>query len=91
MEGCKIIEVKILEVDIEVTTELKTLEEVDVGIEKDSIQVILEVMIKAVVDQDQVQDQVLIQLGFNVLSVGSMLILLKTVQTKIQKKNSQIR
>ena len=50
-----------LEVDIEVTIEMKTLEEVEVGLEKDSIQVILEEMIKAVVDQDQVPEQVLMR------------------------------
>ena len=55
IEECKIIEVNILEVDIEVTIEMKTLEEVEVDLEKDNIQVILEGMIEAVaVDQDQV-------------------------------------
>ena len=50
LEECKIIEVLILEVDIEVTIEM-VLEEVEVDLEKDNIQVILEGMIKAVVDQ----------------------------------------
>ena len=54
LEEHKIIEVKISEVDIKVTIEMKTLEEVEVDLEKDSIQVILEEMIKAIVDQDQV-------------------------------------
>ena len=54
LEECKVIEVKLLEVDIEVTIEMKTLDEVEVGLGKDSIQVILEEMIKPVVDQDQV-------------------------------------
>ena len=55
LEKHKIIEVKILEVDIEVITEMKILKEVEIGLEKDNIQVILEGMIKAVVvDQDQV-------------------------------------
>ena len=40
-----------------------TLEEVEVGLEKDSIQVISEEMKKAVVDQDQVLEQVLIEIG----------------------------
>ena len=53
-EKCKIIELKILEMDVEVTIEMKTLVEVEVGLEKDSTQVILEEVIKAVVDQDQV-------------------------------------
>ena len=57
---CKIIEVRILELEIEVTLGMITLEEVEVGLEKDSIQVTLEEMREAVVDQDQVQEQVLI-------------------------------
>ena len=77
---CKIIEVKILELDIEVTIEMKTLEEVDVGLQKDNIQVILEGMIKAVVgDKDQFQEPGLIGIGLDVLNVGSMIISLKTV------------
>ena len=48
--------------DIEVTIEMKTLEEVEVGLEKDSIQVILEEMIKAVIDQHQARQQVLIEI-----------------------------
>ena len=55
LEECRIIEVRILDVDIEVIIETMTLEEVKVDIEKDYIQVILEGMIEAVVvDQDQV-------------------------------------
>ena len=54
LEEHNIIEVKISEVDIEVTIEMKTLEEVEVGLEKDCIQVILEETIKAVADQDWV-------------------------------------
>ena len=52
LEECNIIEVNISEVDIEVTIEMKTPEEVEVGWENVSIQVILEEMIKAIVDQD---------------------------------------
>ena len=55
LQECKIIEVKFLEVDIEVTIETMTLEEVEVDLEKDNIQVILGEMIEAViVEQDQV-------------------------------------
>ena len=54
LEECRNMEVKILKVDIEVAIEMRTLKEVEVGLEIDSIQVILEEMIKAVVDQDQV-------------------------------------
>ena len=51
----KIIEVSIIEVDIETTIEMTISQEVEVGPGKDSIQVTLEVTIKAVVlDQDQV-------------------------------------
>ena len=77
--------------DIEVTLYMKTLDEVDIGLEKDRIQVSLEDMIKTVVDQDQVWDSILIEIGLDVLSVGSVIILLKTVQTQIEEKNSQNR
>ena len=56
LEEPKIIEVKILEVDIEVTLETTILEEVGIGLEKDIILVILEEMSKAVVGPDQVQE-----------------------------------
>ena len=59
---------------------MKTLEEVQVGLEKDSIQVILEEMSKAVVGPDQVWEWVLLGIGLDVLNVGSMIILPKTVQ-----------
>ena len=54
LEECKIIEVKISELDIQVPIEMKIMEQIEVVLEKDSIQVILEEMIKVVVDQDQV-------------------------------------
>ena len=51
----KIMVVSIIEVDIEAIVEMTILEEIEVGLGKDSIQVILEGMIKAVVvAQDQV-------------------------------------
>ena len=51
----KIIEVRILEVDIEAIIEMTILEEVEIGLGKDNTQVILKGMIKVVVvDQDQV-------------------------------------
>ena len=53
LEEHKIIEVRILEVNIEVIIEMRT--EVEVGLGKDNIQVILEGMTEAVaVGQDQV-------------------------------------
>ena len=46
-------------------------------------------MSKAVVAPDQVQEPVLIEKGFNVLNVGSMIILPKTIQIyQIKKRNS---
>ena len=47
-------------------------------------------MREAVVDQDQVKEWVLIETALDALSVGSMIILPKTVQIyKIQKKKSE--
>ena len=44
-------------------------------------------MIEVLVDQDKVQEQVPIEIGLDALSVGSMIILPKTVQIyQIQKK-----
>ena len=48
LEGCKIIEVRIVEVDIEVALETTNLVEVEVGLEKDSTQVTSEEMGKVV-------------------------------------------
>ena len=56
LEAYRIIEIIILELDIEVTLEMITLEEVEVGLEKDSIWVVLEEMSKVVVGPDQVQE-----------------------------------
>ena len=56
LEECKIIEVTLLERDIEVTLEMTTLKQEEVGLEKDSIQVFLEEMSKVVIDLDQVQE-----------------------------------
>ena len=81
-------EVSIIEVDIEAIIEMTILEEVEVGLVKDSIQIILEGIIKAVVvDQDQVQDPVLIKIELDVSNVGNMIISLKTVQTQRQKES----
>ena len=56
--------------DIEITIEMTILEEVELGLGKDSIQVTLEWMIKAVVDQDQIQEPVLIEIESDGLTVG---------------------
>ena len=85
LEKCKIIEVKILEMDIDVIIEMITLEEVEVDLGKDSVQVILGGMIKAVVvDKGQVQEPVLIEIELEVLNVANMIISLKTVKTQGQ-------
>ena len=79
LEEHKIIQVRILEVDIEVTLEMITLVKVEVYLEIDSIQVTLGEMREAVVDLDQAQEWVLIEIELDVLSVGSTIILIKTV------------
>ena len=54
--------------DIEATTEMRTLEEVEVGLGKDNIQVILEGMTEAVaVGLDQVQEPALTEIELDVL------------------------
>ena len=56
LEECRITEVRILEVDVEVALAMIILEEVEVGLEKDSIQVALGGMIEVAVYQDQVEE-----------------------------------
>ena len=56
--------------DIDVITEMKTLEEVEVGQGKDNIQVILKGMTEAVaVGLDEAQEPVLTEIGLDVLNV----------------------
>ena len=99
---CKIIEVRVIEVDVktiigtitEITTqtmlgttiEMTIMEEVEVGLEKDSTHVILEGMIEAVADLDQVQEPVQVKTELDVLNVEDMTILLVTVLTQTQKE-----
>ena len=67
--------------DIEEIIEVIIMNEVGVGPEKDSFQVISEGTTKVVaVGLDQVQELVLIEIGLDVISVESTIILLKTVQ-----------
>ena len=80
IEICKIIEVKILEVDTEEIIETIILEEVGVGLETDNIQIISEGMIEVVVGLEQVQEPVLIEIELDAISVGNMIISLRTVQ-----------
>ena len=85
-------ECKMTELDIEEALGLVILEEVVVGLEKDSIQVTLGEMIEPTVDQDQVQKQVPIEIELDALNVGSTITLLKIVQIyQKQKKSSQRR
>ena len=79
-EICKIIGVRILEVDTKEIREIITLEEVEVGLEIDNILIISEGMTEVVVDLDQVQEPVLIELELDALNVGNMFISLWTVQ-----------
>ena len=51
LKECRISEVRILEVDIEVALGMKILEQVEVGLEQDSIQVTVGGMIEVAVDQ----------------------------------------
>ena len=60
--------------DIEVTVGMITLEEAEVGLKEDNTQASLGEMIEAVVDQDMVQEQVLIEIGSHAISIGSMII-----------------
>ena len=88
----KIIEVKILEVDIEDALRMIILEEAEVSLEKYSIHVTLEGEIEAVVDQDQIPEQVPIEIELHSLNVRSMITLLKIAQIyEKQKKRRQSR
>ena len=88
LEEHRIIEVKILEVGVEVIIEMTTLEEVEVDPRKDNIKVILEGITEAVpVGQDQIWEPVIAEIGLDVWNVGNMIILLKTVQIHQQKKS----
>ena len=95
LEKCKIIVVRVIEVDvetiaettIEIITETTIVEEVEVGLEKNCIWVILEGMIKAVADLDQVQEPVQTEIGLDVLNVENMTILLMTVLNQTQREN----
>ena len=92
LEIHKIATVKTLEVDIEVALGVTILEDVKVGLEKDSIHVTLGGMIEVAVDQDEVQVQLPIEIELDALNEGSMITLLKIVQIyQKQKKSSQSR
>ena len=58
---------------------------------RESIQVTLEEMIEAAVDQDQVKEQVPIEIELYALNVGSMITLLKIVQIYQKQKKRVVR
>ena len=88
LEICKVIEVKSLEVDIEVIIEMTTLEEIEVGLGKGNIQVIIAEMTDVVVvGQDQVQEPLITKTELDVLSVESMVTSLKYVHFYKQKRS----
>ena len=80
-ESCdhiRIIEVKIIEVDIEETIEMIIMKEVGVGLGIDNIPII-EGTKEATVGLDQVQEPVVIEIELDVINTGNMIILLKIV------------
>ena len=66
---------------METIIEMQILEDIEIGLKKDNIQIILEGMIEelAVVDLDQVQELVQMETELSVLNVENMGILLTTV------------
>ena len=81
LEIHKITQVKSLEVDMEGIIETIILEEIEEGLGTNNIQLILAEMTEVVVvGLDQVQDSVLIETELDALSVGNMIILLRTTQ-----------
>ena len=81
LEICKIMDIKILEVDTEGIIEMIILEDVEVGPGMDNTQVILVEMTEVVVvGLHQVQEPVLKETELHALTIGNMMISLKTVQ-----------
>ena len=78
LEKHEIIQNKIIEMDMEGNIEIIILEGVEVGLGIDSTQIILEGMIKAIVGLDQVQELAPIEIELDAVSVGNMIILLRT-------------
>ena len=71
----------------EVNIEMIILGEVGVGLGIDNFLIILEGMIKAVVGLEKVQELAPIENGLDAVSVGNMIILLRTVQLHEKKRN----
>ena len=90
MRSNKIIEDKVTEVDIEENIEMIIMKEVGVGLEKDSLQIMLEGMTEVIaVDLDQVQELVLMEIGLDVISVESMIFAKDCLTWKIDKETEQ--
>ena len=65
--------------DIEETIEAIIMKEVGVGLGKDGFQIMSDGMTEVVEGLDLVQELALIEIGLNVISVESMIILQKTI------------
>ena len=85
----KVIEVKILEVDIEEIIEMTILKEIEVGLEKNNTQIILIKVTKVVVGQDQVWELVLTEIESDALSVGNMIIFTKEYPNLTNRKGTR--
>ena len=81
----RILEVRIIVVDIEGIIEMIIMKEVEVGLGIGNIQIIPEGMIGVTVGLGQVQEQALTEIGLNVINVENMIILLRITQFKSGK------
>ena len=84
----RIIEVKIIVVDIEEIIGMIIMKEVGVGLGKDNIQMIPEGMIEVVLGLDQVQGPVPIEIELDAINVGNMIILLSFESRKRSRTNT---
>ena len=83
----RILEVKIIEVDIEGILEMIIMKEVKVGLGIGNIKIIPEGMKEVMVGLDQDQEQALIEIGLDAMNVENVIILLRTAQLQKQKEN----
>ena len=86
LEKHEMTENKIIEVDTAGNIEMIILKEVEVGLGIDSTQIVLEGIIKAAVGLDQVEELAPTKIELDAISVGNMIILLKTVQPHSRKR-----
>ena len=80
-------QIRIIEVEIEEIIEMIIMKEVEVGLGRDSVLLILEGMIEVIVGLDQLQELVPIEIESDVINVGNMMILLRIVQLLKWKRN----